>query len=139
MKQCLLAGAGGGLQCYFKDLVPILCRTMGYRGFGGYASLWYRLLKAHDAWLIPILTLLLPFSWGGAWLIAVLWALFGLMPPWLVMGLKVDPNVGAVRCSPGDLLRMHLLGLFQAWAHFYGFLLFVFCSRRLGRRLQRLP
>lgn len=114
----------GMLQSYAKDILPILSRSMGYGEVGGYAALWYRLWQPSALWLLPILNVLLPFSTGGAWLLVGLWALTGPLPPLLVMGLRADANVGGVRSGPGDLLRQHLLVLFQAWWHSRAVLLF---------------
>lgn len=120
--------AQGTLQCYIKDGGLILAHAMGYHDAGSYAALWYRIWSFQIAWLIPLLSLFLPFSWGGASLIAVLWWLSCWAFPLVVMALKSDPNVGGIRCGPRELLRMHLLSLFQAWSCLRGVLLFVFQS-----------
>jgi cellulose synthase/poly-beta-1,6-N-acetylglucosamine synthase-like glycosyltransferase len=115
----------GALQCYAKDVLFILTRSMRYEDAGRYIALWYRLWGPWVVWLIPVLAVLLPFSFGGAWLIVALWGLLCLMPPLLVLGLKADASVGGVNSSPLDLLGQHLLFLFHAWSHCLACILFV--------------
>ena len=115
----------GVLHCYAKDVQCILSRSMGYQDAGKIVALWYRFWQPWIVWSIPVLAVLLPFSPGGAWLIAALWGLLCLLPPLLVLGLKTDASVGGVNSSPLDLLRQHLLYLFQAWSHCFACILFV--------------
>lgn len=110
----------GVLQCYIKNRQSILDRAMGYKSAGGYAALWYRLWRSHFAWVLPVLALLLPFSWGGSGVIACLWVVTGLLPSLLIMGCKDDANIARVRPGCMELLRLHLLFLFQAWSVFRG-------------------